>query len=295
MSFDNRRKATVFFLILGICLVALAVALNVGWILLNLQQIALLVMGVVFFALIITGLVLNTTFLLREIKRSEQHDAFINSVTHELKTPIASLKLYLETLQARDVTDVQRKEFYASMLADTNRLNQMVEQVLFAGRTGDKRRRLRPAKIRLNHLLRESVENVRSRYGLGSDALVLSGDAETKIRGDAQELEVAFVNLLDNAVKYSKDQVQIQIQIRDRDNSRVEVQISDQGIGISPTELKRIFGRFYRAPSRAAQKVKGTGLGLAIVKSIVKKHKGKIFAQSAGEGSGSTFIVQLPK
>src|ERR1044072_532375 len=118
----RRRKSTIFFLILGICLIALAVALNVGWILLNLREVALMVFGIIFFALIITGLVLNTIFLMREIRRNEQHDAFLNAFTHELKTPIASIKLYLETLKTRNVADEKRREFYDVMLADSNRL-----------------------------------------------------------------------------------------------------------------------------------------------------------------------------
>src|SRR3954465_10323432 len=107
----RRRKSVAFFIVLGACLVTLAVALNVGWILLNWRQVALLVLGIVFFGLIITGLVLNTTFLVREIRRNEQHDAFINAVTHELKTPLASMRLYLETLKSRDVTEARRQEF----------------------------------------------------------------------------------------------------------------------------------------------------------------------------------------
>ena len=99
----RRRKTAIFFLILGICLSVLAVALNIGWVILSLREVALLVFGVVFFLLIITGLILNTIFLVREIRRNEQHDAFLNAVTPELKTPIASIKLYLETLKARDL------------------------------------------------------------------------------------------------------------------------------------------------------------------------------------------------
>src|SRR5437762_9218873 len=133
----RRRKTAVFFLILGISLSAAAVALNITWILLNLRQVVLLVFGVVFFVLIITGLVLNTIFLFREIRRNEQHDAFINAVTHELKTPIASIKLYLETLKSRDLPDEKRNEFYDVMLADSDRLLGTVEQVLQAGRLNE--------------------------------------------------------------------------------------------------------------------------------------------------------------
>src|SRR5215203_3969875 len=122
MRIGGRRKSAVFFLTFGICLVVLALALNVGWILLNWREVALLVLGIVFFGFIITGLVLNTTFLVREIRRNEQHDAFINAVTHELKTPIASIRLYLETLQRHEVDEARRREFYRIMLEDSDRL-----------------------------------------------------------------------------------------------------------------------------------------------------------------------------
>ena len=131
----RRRKSIVFFITLGACLVALAVALSFGWIILNLTEIALLVLGIIFFIVLIFGVVLNTTFLIREIRRNEQHDAFINAVTHELKTPIASIRLYLETLKTREVDEEQRREFYNIMLADSDRLLLTVEQVLRAGRT----------------------------------------------------------------------------------------------------------------------------------------------------------------
>ena len=140
MRLRSRQKSIVFFIVFGACLVALAMALNVGWILLNWRQVALLVFGVIFFVAIIVGIVLNTIFLVHEIRRNEQHDGFINAVTHELKTPIASIRLYLETLQTREVDEARRKEFYSVMLTDTDRLLRTVEQVLEAGRTGQRRR-----------------------------------------------------------------------------------------------------------------------------------------------------------
>ncbi|MCB1023268.1 MAG: sensor histidine kinase, partial [Acidobacteria bacterium] len=158
----RRRKSAIFFLVLGICLVALAVALNIGWILLNLQEIAMLVLGIVFFALIITGLILNMIFLVREIKRNEQQDAFLNAVTHELKTPIASIRLYLETLKTRDVAEEKRIEFYDVMLADSDRLLTTVEQVLQAGRTREKTRTLNLAQLDINEILLESAELIKS-------------------------------------------------------------------------------------------------------------------------------------
>src|SRR5438309_10352384 len=134
-----RRRSSIFFLVFGICLVGLAAALNVGCILLNLREVVLMILGIVIFALIITGLTLNTIFLVREIRRNERHDTFINAVTHELKTPIASIRLYLETLKRREVGESQRREFYSLMLSDTHRLLGTVEQVLKAGQAGHKR------------------------------------------------------------------------------------------------------------------------------------------------------------
>lgn len=296
MRVVGRRKAIIFFLSLGICLVALAVALNVGWILLNLQEAALLVFGIVFFAVIITGLVLNTTFLVREIKRNEQHDAFLNAVTHELKTPIASIRLYLETLQTREIPEEKRREFYDIMLADSNRLLNTVEQVLQASSARERSRLLNISEIKLGELLADCIERIKTRYNLEDTAIVFTNPADdVKINGDKTELQSVFTNLLDNAVKYSGDEIKVLVRLKNGAGKNAEVHIKDNGIGIAPNELKRIFRRFYRVPNLLTQKKKGTGLGLYIVRSIVKKHDGKIFARSSGEGRGSNFIVQLPK
>lgn len=296
MRVVGRQKAIIFFLALGVSLVALAVALSVGWIVLNLQEAALLVFGIVFFALIITGLVLNTIFLVREIRRNEQHDAFLNAVTHELKTPIASIRLYLETLKTREVSEEKRREFYEIMLSDSNRLLNTVEQVLQASSAHERRRLLNISEIELGDLLQDSVEIVKSRYNLDEAAIALTKPGEqVKISGDKAELQSVFTNLLDNAVKYSGDEIKVLVRLKTGAEKNAEVHIKDSGIGIAPNELKRIFRRFYRVPNLLTQRKKGTGLGLYIVRSIVKKHDGKIFARSGGEGKGSNFIVQLPK
>src|SRR5437016_2051696 len=151
----RRRKSVAFFITLSACLVALAIALNVGWIILNLREVVLLVFGMVFFVVLIFGVVLNTTFLIREIRRNEQHDAFINAVTHELKTPIASIRLYLETLKTRDVDEEQRRDFYNIMLADSDRLLHTVNQVLRAGRGGHRRRRINSSVVNVGEMVRE--------------------------------------------------------------------------------------------------------------------------------------------
>ncbi|HJR09247.1 MAG TPA: HAMP domain-containing sensor histidine kinase [Pyrinomonadaceae bacterium] len=297
----RRRKSIAFFITLGACLVALAVALNVGWILLNWREVALLVLGIIFFSVIIAGLVLNTTFLVREIRRNEQHDAFINAVTHELKTPIASIRLYLETLQTREVDERQRREFYAVMLADSERLLNTVEQVLRAGQsTGGQRKRQSEPIIDLAGIVRESLELARTRYPQLSDGAFTYAEKfrngeRPLVRGDSDELRAVVSNLLDNAVKYSPDEVRVSVQVLAIDARRLAVRVRDQGIGIPQAQLKRVFKRFYRVPGRFMARFKGTGLGLFIVQSLVKKHGGRVYAESDGEGRGSTFTILLPR
>ena len=226
----RRRKSIAFFITLGACLVALAVALNVGWILLNWREVALLVLGIIFFLAIIFGLVLNTTFLIREIRRNEQHDAFINAVTHELKTPIASIRLYLETLKTRDVDETQRAEFYNIMLADSERLLKTVEQVLRAGRTGHRRRRIANSVVNVRDIIQECLEITRVRYGLNESHIMYfeAPDASSaKVSGDVDELRAAFSNLLDNAVKYSDQEVRVSVSVSAVDEKRVSVRVSD--------------------------------------------------------------------
>jgi two-component system sensor histidine kinase SenX3 len=298
MAVSARRKSIAFFITLGSSLVAVAIALNVGWIILNWREVAMLVLGIIFFLLIIVGLVLNTTFLIREIRRNEQHDAFINAVTHELKTPLASTRLYLQTLKTRDINEEKRQDFYYTMLADNDRLMKTVEQVLRAGRAGVRGRPLYKTNIDLSEIVGECVDIARTRYNLDQNSLSytesLNGEA-ARVLGDADELRAAVTNLLDNAVKYSDKEVQLSVEVAALDNKQVAVRIGDHGIGIPAGQLKRIFKRFYRAPGRVMARVKGTGLGLFIVRSVVEKHGGRVFAESEGPGRGSTFTIQLPR
>ncbi|HEV7472472.1 MAG TPA: HAMP domain-containing sensor histidine kinase [Pyrinomonadaceae bacterium] len=298
MAVTGRSKSIAFFITLGACLVALAIALNVGWILLNPREVALIVFGIIFFLLIITGLVLNTIFLIREIRRNEQHDAFINAVTHELKTPIASIRLYLQTLKQREIDDTKRREFYDVMLADSDRLLQTVEQVLRAGQSGQRRRTINLRKVDIGELARECVDLTRVRHNLSAEAVSFSESLNGErphVKGDPDELRAAISNLLDNAVKYSVKEVNVSVEVAPLDGKKVAVRIKDSGIGIPAAQLKRIFKRFYRVPGRVMARIKGTGLGLFIVRSVVERHGGRVFAQSEGPGHGSEFTIQLPR
>ena len=294
MAVSAHRRSIAIFITLGACLVALAITLNVGWILLNWREGLLLVFGVLFFLLIIAGMVLNTVFLVREIRRNEQHDTFINAVTHELKTPVASIRLYLETLQSREVDDARRQEFYSVMLGDADRLLHTIEQVLRTGRMN--RRQLQISNVDLQALALECAALARRRNHLDPEQLRVAPPppGPTTLLADADELRAAVSNLIDNAIKYSGDHVAVEVALLQPGPDSLALRVTDQGVGIPPQELKRIFKRFYRIPGSVAVRVKGTGLGLFIVRAVAKRHGGRAFATSAGPGHGSQFTLQLP-
>jgi two-component system sensor histidine kinase SenX3 len=299
MRITSRRGTIIFFLCLGIGLVALTVALYVGWIILNWRQGVLLFFGIVFFALIIAGMIVNTSFLVREIRLSEQHDSFINAVTHELKTPVASIRLHLETLQRREVPETQKQEFYRLMLSDTDRLTETVEQVLRAGRARDKKAGRDKSAVDFRQLVRECMEAARVRHHLPVEALryeeASSNGAGMCVMGSYEDLRTAVFNVLDNAIKYSGDNVDVRVRLDTPDEKHVVLSVQDHGVGILPDDLKSIFKRFYRVSHRSLTHMKGTGLGLFIVKAIAQKHGGKVFAASEGEGEGTTVTMELPR
>ncbi|HEX5071157.1 MAG TPA: HAMP domain-containing sensor histidine kinase [Vicinamibacterales bacterium] len=294
MAGPGRRGAIAFFVIFGVSLVALAAALNVGWIVMTWSEVGTLLLGVLLFAAIITGLILNTLFLVREIRRNDQQNAFVNAVTHELKTPITSIRLHLQTLVARGaaLTPETRDQFYGLMLEDTNRLLETVDQVLHTGQAG--RTPLHLERQDLAALAQECVAFTRSRLHLPDAALTLAPPADAvEVLGDRNELRGAIVNLLDNAVKFSGEHIEVDVQVL-RHGDRALLKVRDRGPGLPPAEAKRIFKRFYRVPGPLTQRVKGTGLGLFIVQSAAKRHGGRAYAESAGPGTGSTFYIELP-
>jgi len=293
----GRQGVIAFFVTFCVCLVGLAVALNVGWVVLTLRELVPLLLGSLVFAAIITGLILNTTFLVREIRRSEQHDAFVNAVTHELKTPVTSIRLHLETLKSRGaaVDENKRHEFYDVMLQDSDRLLHLIEQVLSAGQKGS-RVPSQHVRLDLKALAEECIGVTRSQRHLPREALQMTTvpDESIEVFGDPDHLRGAILNLLDNAVKYSREHVRVEVEVGKGEQDLAVIRVRDQGIGIPPNETKRIFGRFYRTPWALTQRVKGTGLGLFIVAQTAKRHGGRAFAQSEGVGRGATFTLELP-
>ena len=297
----RRRRAIALFISLGVCMVALAVTLQFGWIILNWRRLVPLVLGIPFFALLIAGVILNTIFLVREVRRNEHHDSFLNAVTHELKTPVASIRLYLETLQRRNLPESQRQEFYSIMLSDSNRLLATIEQVLKAGEVGQRARKNQVREeLDLRELVEESVQITRQRNNLDAEAISIdaanrAADDPVIVAGDREDLQSALLNILDNAVKYSLDKVAIRVNLATEGDAWALVRITDTGIGIPTAHLKGVFRRFYRVPNISLLRVKGTGLGLFLVRTIARQHGGDARAESAGEGKGTTIILQLPR
>jgi len=290
----SRRKSIGLFIALSVGLISVILLLYVGWVLLSWRTGVLLFLGVLLLAMLISGVILNTFFLVREIRRNEQHDAFINAVTHELKTPIASIRLYLQTLQTRPVDEDKRKEFYNVMVEDSDRLLATVEQVLRTGRIGSARGKPNLMSVDLSRVVEECVARTRTLYHLSTDSLTYAPGSPVTILADMDEVQAAISNLIDNAVKYSGSQVRVSVDTVKADGDNVSVRVRDHGAGIPKTELKQIFKRFHRAPGPVAARIPGTGLGLFIVRSVAKRHGGRAWAESEGPGRGSTFVLQLP-
>jgi signal transduction histidine kinase len=301
---SRSRRPKWHYLAVGVGLITVAVALTVAWGILAAPETAgpravaparvlAYFFGSVLFMLLIAGLVLIVLLLLREVRLNERQSNFVSAVTHELKTPVASLKLYLETLEYRDVPSERRAEFYRTMRQDIERLNATINNVLNAAMYTD-RPVAEPRPLDLARLARRAVELTLTRHQLPKTAIRFDGPDSLRVAGDAQALETAVLNLLDNAIKYSKDKLLIEIEAWGDMDGQAHVRVRDHGIGISRTHLPFIFTRFYRIGAEVRRSRIGTGLGLFIVRAIVKGHRGSIAVDSPGPDRGSTFTITLP-
>jgi signal transduction histidine kinase len=252
-----------------------------------------LISGYVLFLAVIVGLILFIVWLAKQIRLNQRQQNFIDSVTHELKSPLTSLKLYLETMQLRKVPPEKQEEFYRLMLADVERLNMLIDHVLEAARVDTRRKEYMLSELDLLPQLESAIATVKSRNGLDDGAIVLDA-VPLKVRTHPVGLEIVLVNLLDNAVKYSLGTVRITVKAFPATEGHVAVAITDVGVGIPRNQLKRVFHRFHRVGNELTRIRKGTGLGLYIVKETLKSLQGTIRATSPGENLGSTFTITLP-
>jgi len=294
-------------LTVGIVLMVLLLALAVGWQVLvwsgsrpsfetgSTLDWLLLILGTVFFALVMAGLVWLCTWLVAEVRVNQRQRAFLDAVTHEMKTPLASFRLGLDTLGRHELAAERRDEFIERMQDDLDRLDHTVMQVLAAARA-EERGRVAPRKldeVDVVGVLQGCAEKVREQQHLDSDAIRISGPGAVWVRGERPGLQLIFDNLLENAVKYSDGPVDVRVDVAVGSDGRIVVEIADKGIGIPPRELRRIFQRFHRAGRDVQRQVAGLGLGLFVARAMVKRQGGRIVARSEGTGRGSRFVVTL--
>jgi len=252
---------------------------------------ALVLVGAVLFAAIIGWMILQLVWLVREIRTNQRQQTFMDAVTHELHTPLASLQLYLDTLRSQNLEEAKRLEFLEVMSEDLVRLQRTIDQILTAARSEGKRRWR--SWVELGPLLNECVQEAGKRHGLGNDWIDVSVPRGAQLRGDATQLRVVFRNLIDNAVRYAGDKLHVEIGVRAHGARKLEIEVRDQGVGMADFELTRVFQRFQRI-GREGFSTRGLGLGLFIVRNIVRAHGGSVHASSDGVGTGSRFVVVLP-
>ncbi|MEB3283951.1 MAG: HAMP domain-containing sensor histidine kinase [Candidatus Sericytochromatia bacterium] len=242
---------------------------------------------------VMTGLILFIISLARQIKLNQQQQNFIDSVTHELKSPLTSLKLHLETMQRRPITHEQLFEFSNTMLHDVDRLDRLIDHVLEAARSEAGRRIPMKAPLEVRAQIAAIIKTLERRHHLTHNTIRLEGPAVT-IKTDATAFDVVLTNLLENAIKYSQGPVEVAVRLTPLVSGGISIAVSDQGVGIPKKQLRRIFKRFHRVGNELTRIRQGTGLGLSIVKDTVKALNGSIVASSPGENQGSVFTLTLP-
>jgi signal transduction histidine kinase len=289
----SRRRSVGWPITLGVIMIVLLVALMIGWVVLALSSAALLAVGTTFLALVLIGVVLYLTIAVKQISLNQRQANFIDSVTHELKSPIASLKLYLQTLSRRSVSETQQLEFYRSMLEDLDRLDTLINHMLDAARLDQVGPPVEVVGVSLADVLQTCASTVCLRHRLPAETIALDV-APAIVFARPIDLEIVFRNLLDNAVKYSLPQPQVTVESWSNGRGSVVTRVSDNGPGIPAKLRRKIFGRFVRLGSELERTQSGTGLGLYIVRTLVRRMKGKVSVRGRGTQRGTIFEVELP-
>ena len=291
-------------IVLSSIAVLLTVAIMVGWILLIRENQSLtrafwgnywlLAAGIVSLAVVMCVVVLFSVSLVGEILEGRRQQTFIDSVTHELKSPLASIRLCLDTLERKGLSDNQRIELRRMMRTDVERLSVFVDDILEASRIAHGRHAQMWSVVDLTRLLDEAIAQIRVRYSLDAGNIQLSAPPQVEISTDPTAMDTILKNVLDNAVKYSPSPPRVEVTMRQLGSGLLEISVRDHGIGVERSQLKRIFKRFHRVPSDAVNERSGTGLGLYVVARLLRNLGGSIRAESAGLDQGTTFHIRLP-
>jgi signal transduction histidine kinase len=300
------RKSLKWPILVAILMIVMLVGLTVGWVLLNVFSAldaekasrssiywVLLSVGAVLFAFLLAGVILYLIWIIQNINLNRRQSNFIDAVTHELKTPIASLKLYLQTLHRRDVQGPQRQQFYSTMMEDVERLDRLINQLLDVARL--QRDQQDPASkewVSLRSVTQECIERLAKQHSLSLEVFEVTIQ-DCQVLAHRIDIDVLLGNLLDNAIKYSSAEPYIEVRITFQNQSAL-IAISDNGPGIPRHLRRKIFSRFYRAGDELERRKPGVGLGLFLVRSIVERLKGSITVSERIKHPGATFLVTLP-
>jgi len=298
------RRSLRLPIILAVVMIVILIILTVGWVLLavfgawaNTQSAGLywtfLSVGTVFIATLLAGVIVYLVFSIKTINFNQRQANFLDSVTHEFKSPIASMKLCLQTLGRRQVSDEERASFHQYMMEDLDRLDLLVNQVLDAGRMDTHPPDDEVEDVSLPEVLQECAKTVCERYRVPSETIQFSTEP-CRLRARQVDLELIFRNLIDNAVKYAGKEPHVEVDLQRRPDERVVIQIRDNGAGIPKTLRNKVFERFRRLGLELERERPGTGLGLFIVRTLVRRLGGKVRVRDRETGTGSVFEVELP-
>jgi signal transduction histidine kinase len=298
------RRSLGWPILLGIILIGSILTLGVGWVLVSVAAAlgsrnaafywAVLAVGVTLLLLVLAGVIVYFFLTVKAIALSQRQSNFVDSVTHELKSPIASLKLYLQTLTRRSVPVEQQATFHRLMLEDVERLDRLIDHLLDAAKTLHRRSSGPVEEVPIVPLLSQVAALIAKRYGVAEDRIrVGPADSVASVRGRSTDLDIVFRNLVDNAVKYALPDPRVEVEVETLDGGLVGVRVADNGPGIPPRLRGRVFGRFVRLGSELERAKPGTGLGLSLVRSLVRQNRGRVAVHGRPEG-GTIFEVRLP-
>ncbi|MGD9723884.1 MAG: sensor histidine kinase [Pirellulales bacterium] len=285
---------------LAVVMIALVIALIVGWVIITVRQIdrsavfwVLLFVGTIFLVLVLVGVVLYLLLSIKNIRLNQRQSNFIDSVSHELKSPIASLKLYLQTLSRRNVTEEQQANFFRFMLDDVERLDTLINHMLDAARLDQQPVEADLTDVELSAILQSCAHTLCLRYHLPTESVRLNV-VPAILRARPIDIEMIFRNLIDNAIKYGGAEPVVEIDSQFVNDESVVTRIVDNGPGIPAKLRRKIFGRFVRLGSELERSQSGTGLGLFIVRTLVRRLHGTITVRDRGNRAGTVFEVLLP-
>jgi two-component system, OmpR family, phosphate regulon sensor histidine kinase PhoR len=292
------RKSLKWPILLAIFMIVLLVVLTVGWILIPIfgPNWVLLSIGSVMFLFVLLGVVLYLVWSIQHINLNRRQSNFIDAVTHELKSPIASLKLFLQTLGRRNIDEAQRQEFYASMLDDVDRLDRLITQLLDVARLQqESSEREQETWVPVDSTLVQVSQKLVAQHHMDSNCLQIQSPA-CEVWARRVDIEILLRNLIDNALKYAGKPPVVLIEVNlEEPSSMVRISITDNGSGIPRHLRRRIFRRFYRIGDELERTKPGTGLGLFLVRSIVRRLRGKIQVIDLPKNSGAKFELVLPQ